>query len=60
MQEKVPEQFGKHDAQPHVYTAYSDAPSTSKAFADFKKEKKNTGSHKAAAKNNPYKNELFL
>lgn len=38
MQEKVPEWFGKIDAHPHVYTAYSDDPSTSKAFADFKKD----------------------
>ncbi len=32
----VPEWFAKIDNAPHVYTAYSGAPETSKAFADFK------------------------
>ena len=36
MKERVPEWFGKIDSDPHVYTAYSDDPLTSKAFADFK------------------------
>lgn len=38
MQEKVPEWFGGIDSRPHIYTAYSDDPSTSKAFAEFKKD----------------------
>lgn len=33
---KVPEWFGKVDKQPHIYSAYSDDPATSQAFADFK------------------------
>ncbi len=33
---KVSEWFGKVDPEPHVYRAYADDPSTSKAFADFK------------------------
>ena len=32
----VDEWFGKIDPAPHVYSAYSDDPATSKAFADFK------------------------
>ena len=32
----VPEWFSKVDPHPHVYSAYSDDPSTSVAFADFK------------------------
>lgn len=35
---KVPEWFGKVDARPHVYSAYSDDPATSQAFADFKSD----------------------
>lgn len=38
MTEKVPEWFGGIDGAPHVYTAYSDDPETSKAFEDFKKD----------------------
>jgi superfamily II DNA or RNA helicase len=34
--EKVPEWFGKIDTKPHVYSAYSNDPSTSRAFAKFK------------------------
>ena len=30
--------FGKIDAEPHIYKAYSDDPETSKAFANFKKD----------------------
>ena len=36
MIDKVPEWFYKVDQYPHVYSAYSDDPATSKAFADFK------------------------
>ncbi|MBQ9745341.1 MAG: Helicase associated domain protein [Clostridia bacterium] len=36
MIELAPEWFAKVDAKPHIYTAYSDDPETSKAFADFK------------------------
>lgn len=36
MIQKVPEWFAKIDHAPHVYSAYSDDPETSKAFADFK------------------------
>lgn len=32
----VPEWFGRIDRAPHVYSAYSDDPATSRAFADFK------------------------
>ena len=32
----VDEWFGKIDSAPHVYSAYSDDPATSKAFRDFK------------------------
>lgn len=38
MTEKVPEWFSKVDTDPHVYSAYSDDPETSKAFADFKED----------------------
>lgn len=33
---KVPEWFAKVDTKPNVYSVYSDDPSTSQAFADFK------------------------
>lgn len=36
---KVPEWFGKVDKNPHVYSAYSDDPMTSREFADFKDDK---------------------
>ena len=36
MIELAPEWFAEVDAKPHIYTAYSDDPETSKAFADFK------------------------
>lgn len=36
MMEKVPQWFGEIDQEPHVYSAYSDDPATSKAFAEFK------------------------
>ena len=32
----APEWFGKLDADPHIYSAYSSDPETSRAFADFK------------------------
>ncbi|MBQ9806472.1 MAG: Helicase associated domain protein, partial [Clostridia bacterium] len=38
MTEKAGEWFSKVDATPHIYTAYSDDPETSKAFEDFKKD----------------------
>ena len=38
MSEKVHEWFAKVDDSPHVYTAYSDDPETSRAFSDFKKD----------------------
>lgn len=38
MTEKVTEWFGKVDGEAHVYKAYSEDPSTDKAFADFKKD----------------------
>ena len=38
MIEKVPEWFGKIDPEPHIYSAYSEDPETSKAFAEFKKD----------------------
>lgn len=38
MVEKVPDWFSKVDAVPHVYSAYSDDPETSKAFSDFKED----------------------
>lgn len=33
---KAPEWFAKVDGEPHIYSLYSDDPSTSRAFADFK------------------------
>ena len=36
MQSKAKEWFGKIDSEPHIYTAYSEDPTTSKEFADFK------------------------
>ena len=36
MVQKVPEWFAKVDARPHVYTAYSEDPSTDRAFRAFK------------------------
>lgn len=38
MIEKVPEWFGKIDSEPHIYSAYSEDPETSKAFAEFKRD----------------------
>ena len=38
MLNKVPEWFGKIDAAPHIYSAYSDDPATSKAFREFKED----------------------
>ena len=38
MQGKVHEWFDKIDKAPHIYTAYSDDPTTDKAFADFKSD----------------------
>lgn len=38
MMEKVPQWFGKIDPHPHVYSAYSDDPAASKAFAAFKED----------------------
>ena len=38
MMEKIGEWFAKVDKHPHVYSAYSDDPETSKAFADFKSD----------------------
>ncbi len=39
---KVPEWFSKVDEHPGIYSAYSDDPATSQAFADFKAD---TGDH---------------
>ena len=36
MIDKVPEWFGAIDNAPHIYSAYSDDPATSKALAEFK------------------------
>lgn len=36
MIDHVPEWFGRIDAAPHIYSAYSDDPATSRAFAEFK------------------------
>ena len=36
MADKASEWFSKVDSDPHIYTAYSNDPATSKAFADFK------------------------
>lgn len=38
MRGKAKEWFGNIDAKPHIYTAYSEDPTTSKEFADFKKD----------------------
>ena len=38
MRGKAYEWFAKIDVAPHIYTAYSDDPTTSKAFADFKSD----------------------
>ena len=38
MRGKAKEWFGKIDPKSHVYTAYSEDPTTSKEFADFKKD----------------------
>lgn len=37
----VPEWFSKIDENPHIYSAYSNDPETSQAFADFKADKSN-------------------
>ena len=36
MMQNVPDWFGAIDTAPHVYSAYSDDPETSRAFSDFK------------------------
>ncbi len=36
MMDKVPEWFSRVDKSPHVYSVYSDDPSASQSFADFK------------------------
>ena len=38
MQGKVKDWFRKIDPEPHIYTAYSEDPTTSKEFADFKSD----------------------
>lgn len=38
MIKNVPLWFGKIDPAPHIYSAYSDDPATSKAFAEFKED----------------------
>ncbi|MCI8834792.1 MAG: DEAD/DEAH box helicase family protein [Ruminococcus sp.] len=38
MMEKAPEWFAKVDRHPHLYSAYSDAPETEQAFAEFKSD----------------------
>lgn len=38
MRSKVKEWFGKVDRKPHVYTAYSEDPTTNKEFIDFKND----------------------
>ena len=38
MRGKVVEWFGKVDSKPHIYTAYSEDPTTSKEFIDFKND----------------------
>lgn len=35
---RVPEWFSRVDPTPHIYSAYSDDPATSKAFSDFKSD----------------------
>ena len=42
MKEQAGDWFSKVDKKPHIYTAYYNEASTSKAFAEFKKD---TGSH---------------
>lgn len=42
MKEQATDWFSKVDKKPHIYTAYYNEASTSKAFAEFKKD---TGSH---------------
>lgn len=39
MVQKAPRWFAKVDPAPHVYTAYSNDPETSRAFADFKADR---------------------
>lgn len=41
MQSKAKEWFGKIDSEPHIYTAYSEDPTTSKEFQDFKQDNSN-------------------
>lgn len=38
MQSKAKEWFGKIDSEPHIYTAYSEDPTTSKEFQNFKQD----------------------
>ncbi|MBQ7322378.1 MAG: Helicase associated domain protein [Clostridia bacterium] len=38
MTELAPSWFARVDRDPHIYTAYSDDPATSRAFSDFKKD----------------------
>ena len=38
MRGKVGEWFGKVDSKPHIYTAYSEDPTTNKEFIDFKND----------------------
>lgn len=38
MMELVPQWFGQIDSQPHIYSAYSEDPATSKAFTAFKQD----------------------
>ena len=41
MQSKAKEWFGKIDSEPHIYTAYSEDPTTSKEFQIFKQDDSN-------------------
>ena len=41
MRGKAKEWFGNIDPKPHIYTAYSEDPTTSREFADFKKDSSN-------------------
>lgn len=41
MCERIGEWFGRIDPKPHVYTAYSEDPATSKEFVDFKNDNSN-------------------
>lgn len=41
MIEMAPEWFSRIDEKPHIYSAYSNDPETSQAFADFKSDKSN-------------------